>query len=172
MLYLHTGTPLGHTVAAVFCDARAPSRRPPLCFFPPSFPFLLPSVQVVNTLLRWGSAPDVACREPGEKAYTPLHRAALGGHGEAARVLIKAGADKDARTGGSGATALHLAARKVGEYSLVVTRVLCFVHHLFLVWGWESAGLGGAVNSSVENVGFRPPHSWSSQRTWLATAGA
>ncbi|CAN0319123.1 unnamed protein product, partial [Ectocarpus fasciculatus] len=48
---------------------------------------------VVNTLLRWGSPTDVACREPSEKAYTPLHRAALGGHSEVARVLIKAGAD-------------------------------------------------------------------------------
>lgn len=69
----------------------------------------------MKVLLRWGSAPDVACREPGDKAYTPLHRAALGGHGEAARVLIKAGADKDARTGGSGASPLHLSARKVPE---------------------------------------------------------
>lgn len=69
--------------------------------------------QVVMTLLRWGSVPDVAAREPGEKAYTPLHRAALSGHAEVARVLIKAGADKDARTGGSVASPLHLAARKV-----------------------------------------------------------
>ncbi|CAN0445344.1 unnamed protein product, partial [Ectocarpus fasciculatus] len=69
--------------------------------------------KVVNTLLRWGSWADVACREPGDNAYTPLHRAALGGHSEVARVLIKAGADKDARTGGRGETPLHLAARKV-----------------------------------------------------------
>lgn len=55
----------------------------------------------------------MACREPGDKAYTPLHRASLGGHGDIARVLIKAGADKDARTGISGASALHLASRKV-----------------------------------------------------------
>eukprot|EP00903_Cladosiphon_okamuranus_P020686 g18993.t2 len=81
------------------------------------------NTEVVNTLLRWGSAPDVACREPGEKAYTPLHRAALGGHGEAARVLIKAGADKDAKTGGSGATPLHLAARK-GHENCVRTLLL------------------------------------------------
>eukprot|EP00752_Nemacystus_decipiens_P011529 g10237.t1 len=81
------------------------------------------NTEVVNTLLRWGSAPDVACREPGDKAYTPLHRAALGGYGEAARVLIKAGADKDARTGGSGATPLHLAARK-GHENCVRTLLL------------------------------------------------
>ncbi|CAM9231008.1 unnamed protein product, partial [Ectocarpus sp. 8 AP-2014] len=76
------------------------------------------NTEVVNTLLRWGSAADVACREPSEKAYTPLHRAVLGGHSEVARVLIKAGADKDARTGGSGATPLHLAARKGHESCL------------------------------------------------------
>lgn len=64
-------------------------------------------------MLRWGSTGDVAAREPSDKAYTPLHRAVLGGHAEIARILIKAGADKDARTGGSVATPLHLAARKV-----------------------------------------------------------
>ena len=79
--------------------------------------------KVVNVLLRWGSAPDVACREPGDKAYTPLHRASLGGHSDIARVLIKAGADKDARTGGSGASALHLAARKVRLCSVIGLRM-------------------------------------------------
>lgn len=42
-------------------------------------------------------------------------RAALGGHSEVSRVLIKAGADKNARTGGSGATPLHLSARRGHE---------------------------------------------------------
>ncbi|CBJ28413.1 ankyrin repeat protein [Ectocarpus siliculosus] len=69
-----------------------------------------------HTLLHLSSA--CGNTEPSEKAYTPLHRAVLGGHSEVARVLIKAGADKDARTGGSGATPLHLAARKGHESCL------------------------------------------------------
>ncbi|KAI9331657.1 ankyrin repeat-containing domain protein [Zopfochytrium polystomum] len=57
----------------------------------------------------------------GESKGTPLHVAAAAGHAEVVRVLLRAGADKDAKAEG-GATPLHLAAQQ-GAAEVVVLLV-------------------------------------------------
>lgn len=59
--------------------------------------------------------------ERDENGWQPLHESARGGHKEAIELLVKHGADVNARTfGGAGETALHIAKRKYGRFHPVV----------------------------------------------------
>ncbi|CAM9473316.1 unnamed protein product [Ascophyllum nodosum] len=71
------------------------------------------SEKVVSALLDAGSKPDINTKTKGTHC-TPLHRAARGGHADAARILLMAGANVDSLDIGQ-CTPLHLAFVKDGD---------------------------------------------------------